>query len=183
MLEGPAAVVAATLQRIGWKAEDAAQWTTARGDGVLLDEVCPKDVTKLIELDATRHAWEQAIPHHDIYAHLDGMPLLDPIIDLLRRTGTSWGTCEQQALQALVADAFVFPDLCPRCGVLAPRGGGARHFFWECDATAAFRRQYGMSSAMVTARASSPELAIWHTALVSDPRMLLPKPATEAIVQ
>ena len=80
---GPAAVLLATLLKLGWSIKTPGIWITPGKEELCLDDVCPRDIRKLIEVDATRWTWTRAIPAHQAYQHLDRPPLLDPIQKLL----------------------------------------------------------------------------------------------------
>ena len=88
MSTGPAAVLVHTLWKLGWTIDKPHVWLTPAGESINLDMVCPKDLKKLISIDAARWAWSRAIPKHVVYQHLDGPPFLDPVVKALNQGGS-----------------------------------------------------------------------------------------------
>ena len=101
-LAGPAAVVVASLLRVGWSCASPTEWVTPTGDRRIVTDLAPRDVARLVSHSALQWYWSQASQRHVHMSHLDRPPFLSPIVRLLAEDGIDdFGTRQKAALQAL----------------------------------------------------------------------------------
>ena len=179
--KGPAEVLVATLRRIGWTILTPCIWQNAVGQRLHLDEVCPRDIKKLALLDAGRRTWERAVAGHAMYQHLQGPPLIEPIIGLLKKEGPGWGSAQKRALSAFVSGAIHGGGLCVCCGRLNDYGNGLIHI-WECPSLEGHHSSYWSELPNPRADATCPHHGFWATGVATDPRHTLPLPLVHDLV-
>ena len=179
-LPGPAAVTYASLRRIGWEANSAADWQTMDGHKLSLSDVGPLSVKQLDVHDAETLAWRSAAANHLHLSHLTRCPLLSPLKKLLETTDDrkGWHGEHQVVLRSLLAGAFMFDDRCCLCGATVV-GLPGHHFYWECDGTRAWRDAFGLLEGLLQAAKDNKLNAFLCSGIAVDPLSLAPGPLLE----
>ena len=183
-LLGLAEVTLASIKRIGWEPLSADRWRAPSGLDISLTDVAPRSVKQLISFDAEAWAWKEASDKHQHLKSLTRVPFLAPVRRLLTKTcqEKQWFGEQQAALRSIVCGAFYFQGICSLCGAIA-HGRPGWHFFWECDATRAWRDAFGLPRELLAAAYSDCENSFYVSGLLPDPLCLSPPPKMEAHVE
>eukprot|EP00959_Pyramimonas_sp_CCMP1952_P260782 5452793-Pyramimonas_sp.AAC.1 len=113
-LAGPAAVVVASLPRVGWSCTSPTEWVIPTGGRLIVTDSAPRDVARLVSHSALQWSWSQASQRHVHMSHLDHPPFLSPIVRPLAEGGIEdFGARQKAALQALLAGALFHQGPCP----------------------------------------------------------------------
>jgi len=173
---GPFTAVAATLKRIGWKvsSSEPLKWNTHRGQ-VLLEEIGPKVLGNMVDEATKACLWIEEKTKDLSLCHVSPVPLLAPIVSLLREN-SCLDAAQAGALRAAVAHGL-WPaarkhrhGLCDssKCELCDEADAGEWHSLFGCPASEGFREQYGFPSLMRLAK-RKPEDPLFTRALLGDP--------------
>jgi len=173
---GPAMVVLASLDRIGWKVSSAFKWVMKNGVELDLLGTSAHDILKLAKADVREWLWSGAADKHTAYATLNGAPYIQPIKALMAlQPGPDWNHGHKGMLKAIMADAMWSNGNCTLCG----QPWSMWHDHWGCDAVGPFRRQYGLPPAVVACAHRGHHVPLFTHAILPDPAPSFPLPVME----
>ena len=161
-VQGPARATIASLQRIGWSLLSPFVWQPPRGQAINIDHVAPRDLTRLLKIDALNWTWVQAAQHRSLYDGLTAAPLLQPLQRILKKPpAVQWSGKHSGMLRCYMA-AAPGRSTCDLCGDTWSQW----HTAWNCAAGDVFKREYGMDLDLQSLAERSPHKHVYATALI-----------------
>jgi hypothetical protein len=172
-VRGPAGACIQSMHRLGWKWPSYRCIVSREGLQMPLDEVCPRDVRAMAELDSDAALWA-AWTSRPEYASLAPRPLVEPIVNFFRSKHGQRGQGAQAASTAVQGGMWTQERLyehamttTPQCQ-LCDQAGTALHRLWKCPGLREHRAKCPRQWQHIAESAGGGDL-LWTRGLVQDP--------------